>query len=180
MVPETAFSKAVFLSSSAGLRLAFAARHTPKQPCGLSRGGSRAPRRSGPALAAGSMARGGPEFDCGQPRRHPFTAEGGLDPAGPGSGWGGPFHPPDQRPGLQSMRKRPEPAAVFPCYVKTLGGNYVARKNFAGFLRSMEKFPEKDRAARLRPGYGGQATPGAGGYFRFCENGLTLFRKTSS
>ena len=127
-----------------------------------------------------SMARGGPEFDCGQPRRHPFTTEGGLDPAGPGSGWGGPFHPPDQRPGLQSMRKRPEPAAVFPCYVKTLGGNYVARKNFAGILRSMEKFPEKDRAARLRPGYGGQAIPGAGGYFRFCENGLTLFRKTSS
>ena len=34
-------------------------------------------------------ARGGPEFDCGQPRRHPFTMEGGLGPAeaGPPSFW---------------------------------------------------------------------------------------------
>ena len=89
MVPETAFSKAVFLSSSAGLRLAFLARHSPKQPCGLVRDGPRAPRRSGPSLAADSMARGGPEFDCGQPRRHPFTTEGGLGPAeaGPPSFW---------------------------------------------------------------------------------------------
>ena len=52
MVPETAFSKAVFSSSSAGLRLAFAARHSTKQPCGLIRDGLRAPRRSGPSLAA--------------------------------------------------------------------------------------------------------------------------------
>ena len=36
-----------------------------------------------------SMARGGPEFDCGQPRRHPFTTEGGLGPdeAGTPSFW---------------------------------------------------------------------------------------------
>ena len=52
MGPETAFFKAVFSSSSAGLRLAFAARHSTKQPCGLGRDGSRAPRRSGPSLAA--------------------------------------------------------------------------------------------------------------------------------
>ena len=82
-----------------------------------------------------------------------------------GSGLGGPSHPPGQRPGLQPNRERPAPEAVFPCYVKTLGGNYVARKNFAGILRSMEKFPEKERAARLRQGYGGQAIPGAGGIF---------------
>ena len=89
MGPETAFFKAVFSSSSAGLRLAFAARHSTKQPCGLVRDGPRAPRRSGPSLAAGSKARGGPEFDCGQPRRHPFTTEGGLGPAeaGPPSYW---------------------------------------------------------------------------------------------
>ena len=55
MGPETAFSKAVFSSSSAGLRLAFAARHSTKQPCGLVRDGPRAPRRSGPSLAAGSQ-----------------------------------------------------------------------------------------------------------------------------
>ena len=54
-IPETAFSKAVFSSSSAGLRLAFAARHSTKQPCGLVRDGLRAPRRSGPSLAAGSQ-----------------------------------------------------------------------------------------------------------------------------
>ena len=89
MVPKTAFSKPSFHSSSAGLRLAFLARHSPKQPCGLVRDGPRAPRRSGPSLAADSMARGGPEFDCGQPRRHPFTTEGGLGPAeaGPPSYW---------------------------------------------------------------------------------------------
>ena len=89
MGPETDFLKAVFSSSSAGLRLAFHARHSTKQPCGLGRDGSRAPKRSGPSLAAGSKARGGPEFDCGQPRRHPFTAEGGLGPAeaGPPSYW---------------------------------------------------------------------------------------------
>ena len=55
MVPETDLFKAVFSSSGAGLRLSFAARHSTKQPCGLSRDGTRAPRRSGPALAAGSQ-----------------------------------------------------------------------------------------------------------------------------
>ena len=55
MGPETAFSKPSFSSSSAGLRLSFAARHSPKQPCGLVREGSRAPKRSGPSLAAGSQ-----------------------------------------------------------------------------------------------------------------------------
>ena len=44
--------------------------------------------RAGPGRGL-SMARGGPEFDCGQPRRHPFTTEGGLGPAeaGPPSFW---------------------------------------------------------------------------------------------
>ena len=55
MGPETDFSKAVYSSSSAGLRLAFAARHSPKQPCGLVGDGPRAPKRSGPSRAAGSQ-----------------------------------------------------------------------------------------------------------------------------
>ena len=55
MGPETDFSKAVYSPSSAGLRLAFAARHSPKQPCGLVGDGPRAPKRSGPSRAAGSQ-----------------------------------------------------------------------------------------------------------------------------
>ena len=55
MGPETDFSKAVYSPSSAGLRLSFAARHSPKQPCGLVGDGPRAPKRSGPSRAAGSQ-----------------------------------------------------------------------------------------------------------------------------
>ena len=44
--------------------------------------------RTGPGRGP-SRVRGGPEFDCGQPWRHPFIREGGLGPdeAGPPSFW---------------------------------------------------------------------------------------------
>ena len=163
MVPETVFSKAVFSSSSAGLRLSFAARHTPKQPCGLSRAGSRAPRRSGPALAAGSTARGGPEFDCGQPRRHPFTTEGGLGPAGAGppSFWrvragGGCLHarsynqvPATRRPIQSDRAGRPRQARGKSIHKKPR----VRRPTFKASWSGLEhRLPSSALRAHSRPG----------------------------
>ena len=90
MVPETDFFKAVFSSSGdrapAFIRGAAFNQTTMRARPGWAQGAEALRAVPGRGL---SMARGGPEFDCGQPWRHPFIREGGLGPAeaGPPSYW---------------------------------------------------------------------------------------------
>ena len=90
MVPETDFIKAVFSSSGdrapAFIRGAAFNQTTMRARPGWVQGAEALRAVPGRGL---SMARGGPEFDCGQPWRHPFIREGGLGPAeaGPPSYW---------------------------------------------------------------------------------------------
>ena len=153
MGPETAFSKAVFSfferRAPACIRGAAYTQTTMRARPGWVPGAEALRTVPGRGL---SMARGGPEFDCGQPRRHPFSAKGGPGPAEVGPRIGRPS--PSARsppwptadlgaPGTgrrysklawKSFRRRIEP----PAYAKVTGGKrFPASGDILGFVKTV-------------------------------------------
>ena len=128
MVPDTDFFKAVFSSSGdrapAFIRGAAFNQTTMRARPGWVQGAEALRAVPGRGL---SMARGGPEFDCGQPWRHPFIREGGLGPAeaGPPSYW----------------------------RVRTRGGCLLARSD--GKVPATRRPIQSDGVGRARAGAGG-------------------------
>ena len=145
--PETDFSKAVIFSSSAGLPACIRGAAFNQTPIASSsrmgQGRRSAPDRPWP------RALNGPRRPRIRLRSTPAPPILGKGRAGPGRG---------RAPDWAALPIRQVTALAY-----SRSGS--ARHRPPLFQARMEKFPEKDRAVRLRQGHGGQAIPGAGGIF---------------